>query len=174
MCWKRVVCEVAGLTVAAVAFGATANHFRIEARKVSWSATAQPRVDATAAALPVPRDPGALFVDLPDGMVSSMHQAGTLFIDARRSEAYREGHISNARSIAVWEHDADARIESLKAEGIPFDREIVVYCSGPDCHDSERLAEKLAFAGYFRLSIYRAGFPGWQARGGAVTRGEKP
>lgn len=172
MNWRSVLAEAAGLVVAAAVFGGLANQFRAESRKLSW----QPAPRSESPALPpegrIARDPAALYTVVPGELAGPMHRAGILFIDARRSDAYALGHIPGARSIPVWESDADARIEGLKRDGVRHDEEIVVYCTGPDCEDSARLAEKLALAGFFRISVYREGFPDWKKRGWPVSEGD--
>jgi rhodanese-related sulfurtransferase len=97
-----------------------------------------------------------------------------MFIDARRSADYEAGHIAGARSIPVWEHEADARVSALQAEGVLPDQVIVVYCSGIRCDDSAQLAEKLAFAGFFNVYVYAGGFPDWQFADGPVRQGKNP
>ena len=52
---------------------------------------------------------------------------------------YRAGHIAGARSISIWEADADDKVKALFAEGRDQSAPIVVYCSGGDCEDSHML-----------------------------------
>ena len=103
-----------------------------------------------------------------------LHKAGAVFIDARRSEAYKEGHIAGARSIPVWERDADARIAALPGSKIQPDAVIVIYCSGGNCTDSELLAQKMSLSGFRNLYVYRQGFPDWESRRSPVERGTTP
>ncbi len=180
MSWQRIAREAVLIVVAAALLGAAVNAFRPESRKLAWLRTHRIEQSETAAApaqvkggAPSP-DTGALFAEITPDVAFRMHGAGALFLDARRTAAYEAGHIAGARSIPVWEHDADARLERLRNSGIPFDREIVVYCSGAACEDSARLAEKLALAGFFKLSLYKDGFPDWEKRGWPVVRGMKP
>jgi rhodanese-related sulfurtransferase len=99
-----------------------------------------------------------------------LHGAGAVFLDARRTTAYQSGHIKGARSLAVWEHDADGKVGALGAEGMPPDQVLVTYCSGPDCEDSALLAEKLSMAGFFNVYVYKDGFPDWEKRGLPIAR----
>ncbi len=170
------------MLVAAVLLGAAVNSLRPESHKLAWVQTnipvhrkAAPHVaEVEQGTPPPPSEAGALFTEITPDVAFRMYGAGALFLDARRTDAYEAGHIAGARSIPVWEHDADARIEALQNSGIPFDKDIVVYCSGAACEDSARLAEKLALAGFFKLSLYMDGFPDWEKRGWPVKQGTEP
>jgi rhodanese-related sulfurtransferase len=100
-----------------------------------------------------------------------------LFLDARRSSVYADGHIPGARSFPVWESDIADRVKTFYEEG-GGDRDqnapIVIYCSGGDCEDSHMLAEKLYMVGFNNLLVYKDGFPGWQKGGLPAVRGPKP
>ncbi len=91
-----------------------------------------------------------------------------IFIDARRTENFAQGHFAGARTMPVWEADVDDRLRAFFDEIIDQQRPIVVYCSGGNCEDSHMLAEKLWGAGYENVYVYKDGFPGWQKMGGAV------
>jgi rhodanese-related sulfurtransferase len=179
MNWKKIAWEAVLIAVAAALLGAAVNVFRPESRKLSWVETQGRMQRETAPPPQVERDTpspdtGALYTVIAADVAYRLYGAGALFLDARRTAAYEAGHITGARSVPVWEHDADARIGALQSSGIPFDKDIIVYCSGATCEDSARLAEKLALAGFFRLSLYKEGFPDWEQRGWPVTRGAKP
>ena len=121
-----------------------------------------------------PKDPGLLFLEISGEVARRMQKAGALFLDARRSSLYEAGHIPGAVSVAVWEHDADAKVEKLRQSGMPIDQIIVAYCSGGSCKDAEVLTEKLSAAGFFNVYLYQDGYPDWQARNWPVNRGKKP
>ena len=179
---QRIAREAGLILVAAVLLGGAVNALRTESRKLAWvqghilarREAAPPAAEVEQGTPSPPADTGALFTEITPDVAFRMHAAGAVFLDARRTAAYEAGHIAGARSIPVWEHDADARIGALQSSGIPPDKEIVVYCSGATCEDSARLAEKLALAGFFRLNLYKEGFPDWEQRGWPVTRGAKP
>jgi rhodanese-related sulfurtransferase len=100
-------------------------------------------------------------------------QAGTPFLDARRSAEFAEGHIAGAWCTPAWESDLDDRLISFKAARRPGpDDPIVIYCSGGDCRDSHLLAAKLLKEGYGHLLIYRDGFPDWTAQKHPVEKGQ--
>lgn len=102
----------------------------------------------------------------------ALFDRGALFIDARRTAVYREGHVRGARSIAVWEADAEDKVKAFYEEGHDPKAPIVVYCTGGDCEDSHQLAQKLYGAGFDAVFVYKDGFPDWQRRGWPVETGE--
>ncbi|HKA37814.1 MAG TPA: rhodanese-like domain-containing protein, partial [Thermoanaerobaculia bacterium] len=104
----------------------------------------------------------------------ALHKEGRLFLDARRSSVYAEGHIPGARSFPVWESDIDGRVKAFFDEGLDQNAPIVIYCSGGDCEDSHMLAEKLYMVGFNALYIYKDGFPGWSKRGLPANKGANP
>ena len=104
----------------------------------------------------------------------ALFREGRLFLDARRSSVYADGHISGARSFPVWESDIGDRVKALYEEGLDQNAPVVLYCSGGDCEDSHMLAEKLYMVGFNALYVDKDGFPGWQKRGLPVTKGAKP
>ena len=101
------------------------------------------------------------------------YQEGTLlFIDARDEEHYREGHIPGA-----WEFDP-YRPEKYFPAVYPrcqAAEQIVVYCSGGDCDDSESAALTLRDVGVAtnKLFIYLGGFAEWSTNGLPVELGER-
>ncbi len=127
-----------------------------------------PAVPAGSDFAPHPDKP---FVEITPGQAKALFDRGALFIDARRSAAYREGHIRGARSISIWESDADEKIKQLVDEGRDAKAPIVAYCSGGDCEDSHELAQKLWGVTFDNVYVYRDGFPDWQKRGWPVAAG---
>jgi rhodanese-related sulfurtransferase len=123
--------------------------------------------------IPAP-DPQKPWSEISGGEAARLHAEGALFLDARRTAIYREGHVAGARPLSVWESDADEKVRALWSEGTDQKAPIVLYCSGGDCEDSHMLAQKLYLAGFDDLRVYRDGFPDWQKRGLPVTRGETP
>jgi rhodanese-related sulfurtransferase len=122
-----------------------------------------------------PPHPEKAWVEISGDDAVALHARGdVLFLDARRSSVYRDGHIPGARSIAVWEADADEKVKALYAEGRNQSAPIVVYCSGGDCEDSHMLGEKLYFVGFDNVLVYKDGFPDWQKRGLPVHKGDQP
>ncbi|HEY1435833.1 MAG TPA: rhodanese-like domain-containing protein, partial [Thermoanaerobaculia bacterium] len=122
-----------------------------------------------------PPHPQTAWIEISGDDVASLHARGdVLFLDARRSSVYRDGHIGGARSIAIWEHDADDKVKALFAEGRDQSAPVVIYCSGGECEDSHMLSEKLYKVGFDNVLVYKDGFPDWVKRGLAVTKGDTP
>lgn len=115
---------------------------------------------------------GQPFVEITGDAAAWLHARGVLFLDARRSKDFAQGHVSEARSFPVWEAEVvKERVEGLVAEGRDLSLPVVLYCSGGDCEDSHMLAQTLFGAGFENLLVYRDGFPDWIKRGGAVRTG---
>jgi rhodanese-related sulfurtransferase len=118
--------------------------------------------------------PALPFVEITSAQAKALFDGGAVFIDARRSAAYREGHVRGSRSISVWESDADAKVKAFYDEGHDANAPLVVYCSGGDCEDSHELARKLWGVTFDNVCVYRDGFPDWEKRGWPVSRGDAP
>jgi rhodanese-related sulfurtransferase len=139
--------------------------------KAAPAAPVKPAADPLAAFQPHPDKP---YVELGGDDVALLYANGALFLDARRTTVFEEGHIAGARSFPVWEADIDKRVEALFNErGEPSDQNkpIVIYCSGGACEDSHMLAQKLWAIQFNNVYVYKDGFPDWQKRGGAVRKG---
>lgn len=121
--------------------------------------------------------PDRASVEITTEDAEALFRQGRLFLDARRTSAYTDGHIPGARSFPVWESDIADRVKAFFEEG-GGDRDqnapIVIYCSGGDCEDSHMLAEKLYMVGFNNLLVYKDGFPAWQKRGLPAVKGPKP
>lgn len=103
-----------------------------------------------------------------------LHVQGVLFLDARRTKDFEEGHVAGARPFSVWESDVGDKIFALVNEGRDPLQPIVAYCSGGACEDSHMLSEKLFGAGFTNLLVYQDGWPDWQRRGGPSRSGPLP
>ena len=114
------------------------------------------------------------FVEISGDDVAWLHQRGVLFLDARRTSVYEQGHISGARPFSVWESDVDDKLKALLAENRDQKQPIVVYCSGGDCEDSHMLSQKLWGVFFNNVYVYKDGFPDWQKRGGPSRTGGQP
>lgn len=84
-----------------------------------------------------------------------------LFVDARAPEPYARGHIPGAYPLDHY------RLELTIADLIgvaQLAQEIVVYCNGGDCEDSDLAAADLQQFGVpvSKISIYGGGFDEWQ------------
>ena len=103
-----------------------------------------------------------------------LHARRALFLDARRTKDFEQGHVRGALPFSVWESDVGDKVFALVNEGRRPDLPIVVYCSGGECEDSHMLSEKLFGAGFTNVLVYRDGWPDWQRRGGAARTGPLP
>jgi rhodanese-related sulfurtransferase len=87
-----------------------------------------------------------------------------IFIDARDSLLFLEGHILGAINIHFESSSDDRIIEKL--DGISNDNFLIIYCSGGDCDLSEELGNHLfEYLSYTNILLYEGGFPEWQGRG---------
>ena len=112
------------------------------------------------------------YVEITGEAAAWLHGRGVLFLDARRTKDFAEGHIPGARSFPVWEAEVvRERVEAFLAEGRDHAAPLVAYCTGGDCEDSHMLAQTLFGAGFENVLVYRDGFPDWLARGGATSAG---
>jgi rhodanese-related sulfurtransferase len=118
--------------------------------------------------------PDKASVEITTDDAEALFRQGRLFLDARRTSAYTDGHIPGARSFPVWESDIADRVKAFFEEGLDQNAPIVIYCSGGDCEDSHMLAEKLYMVGFNNLLVYKDGFPGWQKGGLPAVKGRKP
>jgi len=121
--------------------------------------------------------PDKPYIEIHGDDVAALHKKGVLFLDARRTSVYEQGHIPGARPFSVWESDIDEKVNKLFAErSDPRDQNlpIVIYCSGGDCEDSHMLAQKLWGIQFNNVYVYKDGFPDWQKRGQPVHTGPNP
>lgn len=184
---------------AAAACAAISNAVAGPERKLRWFASAEAAASRSASAAAAPAaaslkaapgpkaavaaadagrfqpHPDRPWVEISGDDAAALHAKGDVpFFDARRSSVFREGHISGARPYSVWEADVDDKVKAFYGEGHDPNAPILVYCSGGDCEDSHLLAQKLFFAGFNGVLVYKDGFPDWVRRGLPVTKGDKP
>lgn len=139
-------------------------------------ATADPSSVPT---MPVPelpaKDPGVPYVEVVTAQSQALHAKGALFLDARLSKQYEEGHVPGAVSVAVWEAGLEEKVQEMpfRVEG-NLGRAVVVYCNGGDCEDSHTLAEKLSNAGFTNVHVDKDGYPGWVKAGHPTATGGAP
>ena len=121
-----------------------------------------------------PPHPDKAAIEISPADVLRLYREKMLFLDARRSSVYGDGHITGARSFPVWESDIDDRVKKLFEEGLDQRAPVVAYCSGGNCEDSHMLAERLYKVGFDNVLIYKDGFPDWQKQGLPVSKGANP
>jgi rhodanese-related sulfurtransferase len=121
--------------------------------------------------------PDRAYVEISGDEAAALHASGTLFLDARRTSVYEDGHIAGARTYSVWESDIDDKVNKLfeeRPDPAEQNKPIVIYCSGGACEDSHMLAQKLWGIQFNNVYVYKDGFPDWQKRGGTVRTGANP
>jgi rhodanese-related sulfurtransferase len=121
--------------------------------------------------------PEKAYVEIKYDDVAALHNAGALFLDARRTSIYEQGHIAGARPYSVWESDVDDKVNKLFAERGDERQQaqpIVVYCSGGECEDSHMLAQKLWGIQFNNVYVYKDGYPDWVAHHAATHTGPNP
>jgi rhodanese-related sulfurtransferase len=121
-----------------------------------------------ALAKPAPAGAEVRFTEVDADFVAQLGGApDTLLLDARFPELFALGHIPGAVSLPL------SRFDEAFAEREPALRAarlLVLYCSGPDCHDSRDLALRLREKGFRDLLLYRGGIEDWQEKGHALGR----
>ena len=91
-----------------------------------------------------------------------------VFVDARTSQDYEDGHIPGAVSLPVGQ--AEEAIYSFM-DNYAVSKPLIVYCSNVDCTDSHDLADILKSYGYENIRLYPQGFAGWTKAGRPVEKG---
>jgi rhodanese-related sulfurtransferase len=93
-----------------------------------------------------------------------------IFVDARSYIEFTEGHIPGAMHLDKKYFDGAAG--AMKAKNLKG-QEIVIYCHGAECTDSEAVAIRLQALQFHIDPIYiiKDGFPGWQKAGYPVDKG---
>lgn len=92
-------------------------------------------------------------------------------LDVRPRAEFAISHIPGALNVAQKPGSSKALYVSDVAEigrllNGRKDRAVVLYCNGPFCGKSKRLAEELLAAGYTNVRRYQLGIPVWRALGG--------
>lgn len=94
-----------------------------------------------------------------DELKQILNEARIPVIDVRPPKEYEVSHIPGAVSIFENEIDRMVKVAPDKTSGP------VLYCNGPFCHKTSRVAEKLTQKGYENVRKYQQGLPVWRAFG---------
>ena len=90
-----------------------------------------------------------------------------IVIDARPRAEFGAGHIPGAHVLDESSGGQIAAVERItkgnKAAAL------VIYCNGPYCQASRRLADQLVAAGFSNVRRYQLGMPVWRALGGPTV-----
>ena len=107
------------------------------------------------------------------GLRSILADKSAIVLDARPHLEFAISHIPGAQNVAAKPGVAASMYVSDVAEvgrlvngnkAAP----LVLYCNGPHCGKSKRLAEELLAAGYTNVRRYQLGTPVWRALGGVT------
>jgi rhodanese-related sulfurtransferase len=95
-----------------------------------------------------------------------------VFIDAREEAHFLEGHIPGAYELDRYHPERELAAVLQVCQGA---EQVVVYCSGGDCEDSEFAAIMLRDSGIpnEKLFVYAGGIKDWRARNGATETGPR-
>ncbi len=98
-------------------------------------------------------------------------QQAAVFLDARDSAAYLQGHIAGAISLPA--HRFMDYLDFL--DTLPSDTLIITYCAGEECNASLDLANRLVTDyGFSRVRYYFGGWQEWLKAGHPIHKGAAP
>lgn len=98
--------------------------------------------------------------------LESWKAATAVFVDARGSDYFTEGHIPRAINVS-----RDSIVQAVTMEALADkSRPVIVYCSGEDCIDSRLVAQGLLSLGHRNVSVYAGGWEEWEASGSPVEK----
>jgi len=102
----------------------------------------------------------------------SAQDGRVVFVDARNEDLHRAGHLPGAYALDRFYPERflpDVLPAAMGAE------EVIVYCTGGNCEDSEYAVLMLRDAGVpaQRLQVYAGGVEEWLSRGGVLELGER-
>ena len=115
----------------------------------------------TSSEIEIPNEPKAITLS----QAYSLYIANSVFIDARESVDFEEGHITNSINIPFYEFEENKN----KLEQLSKDDPVVTYCSGTDCDLSILLGNQLYSIGYKKVFIFFGGWPEWISANYPVT-----
>jgi len=99
-----------------------------------------------------------------------------VFLDYREPERYQEGHIPGAWSVPAERledylqgHSRQSLLAALSLRPL-----VLVYCDGPECRSSGRLAQALRQAGVAQVRVMTDGWPAWDEAGHPTSRQVAP
>lgn len=99
-------------------------------------------------------------------------QGAIIFVDARDAERYQAGHIPGAYEFDPYHPE---KYFAVVLPACQKAQQIVVYCNGGDCDDSENAALKLRDVGIpnQKIFVYAGGFTEWTTDHLPVETGER-
>ena len=105
-----------------------------------------------------------------------LEEGQVLFVDARELERYQQGHVPGALSLPAedLEQYLQGRSRETLLATLSLKPMVLVYCDGPECQASGRLAAALVQAGVSQVRVMSAGWPAWEQAGNPVSREVAP
>jgi len=89
-----------------------------------------------------------------------------VFVDSRGLNRYRESHINGAVNIPASPISLSFKKIKSHFSLLNTPDELVIYCSGKSCSDSESLAKRIIKMGYLRnIYIIKDGLSAWKGQG---------
>ncbi|HKS06505.1 MAG TPA: rhodanese-like domain-containing protein [Gemmatimonadaceae bacterium] len=119
-------------------------------------------------------EPGQRTAEVSTGELTRiLAERSAIVLDARPHLEYAISHIPGALNVAAKPNVAASMYISDVAEvgRLVNDNKaapIVLYCNGPHCGKSKRLADELLAAGFTSIRRYQLGIPVWRALGGVT------
>jgi len=99
-------------------------------------------------------------------------QGSIIFVDARDDDHYQAGHIPGALQLDYYHPD---KYLATVVTACQAAKQVVVYCTGGDCEDSEMTAIMLRDGGIpnQKLFVYSGGMNEWEARQEPIETGAR-
>jgi rhodanese-related sulfurtransferase len=123
-----------------------------------------------ATSIPAPAD-NVIRLSL-SGTKDRFDKKNCVFLDARKPEEYKDGHIAGA--LNFYGNELDQFAPSVIPQIPDKNEEVIAYCHGGDCDLSLLVAKSLIETGYTRVEIFAGGWPEWKKAGYPMTLGENP
>lgn len=102
-----------------------------------------------------------------DAMRRIVADGSAIIIDSRSRAEFDAGHIPQAVPVGGSPAEQTAAIQKIVAGDKT--KALVLYCNGPFCQASRRLADALVDAGFQNVRRYQLGLPIWRALGGPTA-----
>ncbi len=108
----------------------------------------------------------------PAAALDLFEEGSAVFLDVREVERFREGHVPGAWSVPAEGLDQYLQGRSRQAllTGLALRPLVLVYCDGPECQASGRVARALREAGVAQVRVMSGGWPAWEQAGHPTSR----
>jgi rhodanese-related sulfurtransferase len=107
-----------------------------------------------------------------DEAIELLGQPGVTFVDARPSHHYVVEHVPGAMNLPADDAEGLLDMQSLP---IPPDGQVITYCDGGTCEQSESLGLLLRQRDVCpRVRVLEGGWQAWEASGAPTVRGDNP